>query len=868
MTQNTTKTSRLLLQYAVAGQQQLLKANVDATFSLKDLEEAAKQTNVSLERLQELSNARVNAVPLQGKSLDSIRELERAQEAQVAAAGQQLKTEQKITSEVEKQVSLLQRYKDVQAKQRQSLLDTATPSDDALVGNRRRSVTGALTGVREGLISLPNVGYQNPAVVALRGIIPLADRSGASFKQLGAGLGIAAAGAIGVAIAMDRFNQQIEASKRLLTGALAANQNYYDAVADLTTAQVDEQIADLKRVRPLLEQNAAGLRTSLDEAFSGLQQTFVGDIGARALLQATFGDLKAEVESADAALEENIQTETRLSQGREAGVFVANDLREAEQQLVEERQKNLERAATDALTQINEEAAMRLRLAELRRNGTSEQLDARAQAIQDEAELLQNYLIPQARVLAPLTEAGAKALADYETKLRDLNQEMRIIGVLLRPIIIAREREAAAVAAQLSVLDAAAEHHQALAEAIRTSTVEQVEDRLHAIEEERNALQGIIPELERLAPTSQEAADALEAARGRLTGLSADYFAFITQVLPAALKRAADAFAEEELRLRNESAEKIGQIEDQRREKEIEAGEKRDEAYISAREKRDEAEVKLAEDLAKRRKDIERRANATIANAIANRDVLAFMLAKKQRDEDLESLKEDGESRQKEIEAQFLKERRVADDNYRKALAQARKAADDSIRQEQDRLRREIQERAAAYQAQINQLQQFNIQGVQAISNFVDSGLDLLRGLVKGVIGIGDGGGDGGEGGGGGGGGSQYPPANPNVGDTWTAPDGSTWVWNGRAWQPATIVPQSGQTAFSPTRATPALAQSAMRAFSAPPERAFSQASGASGGARGDINIQFTVEGADEERVIERVRVAYRKAVQQLNSGG
>ena len=157
---------------------------------------------------------------------------------------------------------------------------------------------------------------------------------------------------------------------------------------------------------------------------------------------------------------------------------------------------------------------------------------------------------------------------------------------------------------------------------------------------------------------------------------------------------------------------------------------------------------------------------------------------------------------------------------------------------------------------------------MQAISNFVDSGLDLLRGLVKGVIGIGDGGGDGGEGGGGGGGGSQYPPANPNVGDTWTAPDGSTWVWNGRAWQPATIVPQSGQTAFSPTRATPALAQSAMRAFSAPPERAFSQASGASGGARGDINIQFTVEGADEERVIERVRVAYRKAVQQLNSGG
>ena len=346
-------------------------------------------------------------------------------------------------------------------------------------------------------------------------------------------------------------------------------------------------------------------------------------------------------------------------------------------------------------------------------------------------------------------------------------------------------------------------------------------------EEERNAMQSILPELERLAQTSQEAADALEAARGRLTGLSADYFAFITQVLPAALKRAADAFAEEELKLREDSAAKIGDIEDKRREKEIEAGDKRDEAYISAREKRDEAEAKLAEDLAKRRRDIERRANADLTNAIANRDVLAFTLAKKQRDEDLKSLEEDGEDRRKEIDAQFLNERRIADENYRKALQQARKAADDSIRQEQDRLRREIKERAAAYQAQLNQLQQFNIQGTQAIDSFVPNAVTGLQGLANSVIGI-----IGGGSGGGGGGGSKFPPL---------------------------ILPPGGQPIDDPGR------YSSMRAFSAPTtERAFSQASG---GSRGDINISFKVEGVSEEKVMERVRVAYRKATQQLNAG-
>lgn len=796
MTQNTSRVSKLLLQYQIAGQQNVLKANAAVTVSLKEAEEAAKQYGTTVERLQELGNLRIAAEPLQGNALSGLKELERAQEAAAAASKDRLGTEQKTTAEQQKQVSLLERYKAVQAEQRQRLIDSAAPTDDALAGRRTRSVTGTLTGVREGLIALPNVGYQNPAVVALRGLIPLAERSGASFTQLGAALGIAGVAVAGVAVAMKAFNDQMAESKRRLEGALQAQQSYYSALTTLTTEQAQERITELQRARDAQRQQLDETRNALQTGFQQAQSvlggnvTFVGDAVARLLDNQTgAAQLRERAEQLQVQFTATNDEITRLTQGLDAGAFAANTLREAEAKLAEERQKVVDQTITDLVSGLNEERSMRLRLTELRRGGTSEQVEARQQAVDDEVALLQNYLIPQAEIAATVSEVGAQALQDYKTQLQNLLQEQRLLIAQVLPIIQAREAEAAAVRSQLDALQDSVQRQQELAEAVRTATVEQVADRLHGIEEERKALQSVLPQLEALAPTSQDAADQLAAARARLSDLNTDYVSFITRVLPAAQKRAQDALNADLSELRAANLVKLNQINEDLQEKQREALAKRDADYLAAEEKRSEASSKLAEDLAKRREQIERKSNASIANAIYARDALAAYLAMQQKREQLQDLKDDGDARRKEIDRQFAKERQQADANYRKAFQQAQDAANKSIRLEQQRLAAETQQKIAAYNAQIALLNTFNVQGVQAISDFVNNGIAWLRQLSSGLSG---GTTAGGATGSSGAGGTALFPPNPYIGQ-YVQVGGQGWVWNGRSWQPATAVRQFAQ---------------------------------------------------------------------------
>lgn len=829
MTQNKSGVSTLLLRYQVAGQDQLLKANTAVSLSLKDAEKAAKELGISIERLQELGGARIDALNLNEKPLAAAKELEKAQRARLDVVDDALKSESKITAELKAQADLIQR-------QSRGIRDIGMqripePSLSDFGVRNTRSVSGALTGIREGLISLPNVGYQNPAVVALRGLIPLVDKTGASFGQLGAALGIAGAAVIGVAIAFDRFNRELEGSKRILNGALAAQENYYQALSDLTSVQADEQAQELQRLRPILQQQATELRNSLESAFSQASQTPLGDVGARALFnQLPTGALKEQLDKVEAALQENIQTEARLTQGREAGVFAANDLREREQQLADARRKASEQVISLVGRDLIDQGQQAARAQTLTQAQREQEQAALTVTIASNNAYLQSLLDIQQQ-LDPTTEAY-KGYQEAIDSLTGENTRLEIqYNILDRATNTAADGVAkfnAAIEAQLAVIQTGIGYHAELAASIRTSTVDQVGDRLNAIEEERRALAEYLPQLVALAPTSIEAANALQDAQSSLTSLSLEFNDQLTRVLPAALSRARAELSADLAQLEADRNDKFAEIDATRLEKEADAAEKRSDAYLTAEEKRADSLNDLAEQQAERRARIEKKSNAEIANAIFARDAMAAYLAMQDREEQLDDLKTDAEKRQREIDKQFEKERQAADRNYERALRDAQQAADKARAAARRSYDIEFNERVTAYNQQLALLRAF----AGEASAVLAAGLTVpnLSGLVNGTSG-----------------GTSNPPAlpnspygvppvNPQVGDTWTDAFGQLRVWNGNGWQIASA--SRGYSGGVSSAGSGGLGAQQSRAFSSSPaQRVFG---GQSSGKQLIVNIPVT----------------------------
>jgi hypothetical protein len=611
----------------------------------------------------------------------------------------------------------------IQRASRDAVDKIPLPDFGSLPGERvGRNAPDVLHGLGNAAIALPGVGYQSPLVVGLRAAELAANKTGASMLQVGVAGAVLAAGLVAVAIAADQFTKGIQQAKVALGGALSAQQNYYDAVANLTTRQVQDEIAKRKIVLALQQQQAAELQTAITSAFAQAQATF-GDATARALDaggQLPTKQLREQYDTLNKSMQENEQTITRYTQGIDANTFAANDATQALLDLAD-LQKQLNDATRKS---YDEEAEFRLHAAELRRTGTSDAVNAEIQGNRDRLTLIDNFLIPA------LKREGL-AYDDLVVEAAKLEFQNKTLAESVLPVISSREQETQAIQDQLSILADSIDYHRQLAEQIRTSTVEQVGDRLNALREEAEALRTFIPELEKLAPTSEDAARQLDEARKRLGQISDDYADQITRVLPAALARAYRQLADDLVKIRAESQRKIEQIEAERGEKEQDAQRDRDKAYVDAQEKRDDALNKLAEDQAAAREKIERKANADIANAVFARNALAAYMAQKQKEEDLADLKKDGEKRAREIEKQFDDQKRLADRRYREQLDAARQAADKAIALERQRARDEINERVKAYNEQIAGLRNFNVQGTQYVYDFVNNTLVGLAHLVS-----------------------------------------------------------------------------------------------------------------------------------------
>lgn len=277
------------------------------------------------------------------------------------AAGATIATTQARANAAAIQAAAAQKQLAVSYNQTASAASSAAVAQAAAAnaGTGGRSVTGTLFNLRQAAIALPGVGYQSPLTVGIRALEIAADKTGASFAQLGIGMGLVGVALVGVGIAFSKFLEGITESKKVLDAALAAQQNYYDALREMTSAEVKARITELNRVRPILQQQIDETLSARDRAFAMEQQLPGGDITARALQAAglsSSAQLQKDLDELNKQMGENEHTTTRLTQGYGSQVFAANDARAALEALTKAQMSEAKRAIDiDAMTREERE---------------------------------------------------------------------------------------------------------------------------------------------------------------------------------------------------------------------------------------------------------------------------------------------------------------------------------------------------------------------------------------------------------------------------------------------------------------------------------------------------------------------------------
>lgn len=206
-------------------------------------------------------------------------------------------------------------------------------------------VAGGLRGVRQAAIALPGVGFQSPLVVGLRGVEALADKTGASLLELGASGAIAGTALVAFAVVFKDFMKDLDNAKKLLEGALGAQNTYYEALAKSTSEQVREQLAALTAVRDAQKLQIAELQNAIASAFAQEQAQF-GDAGARALNasgKSASAILTTQLDELNKSFVANDFSVTRLTQGLESNAFAANDAAAALKQYADDQVKAAQR---------------------------------------------------------------------------------------------------------------------------------------------------------------------------------------------------------------------------------------------------------------------------------------------------------------------------------------------------------------------------------------------------------------------------------------------------------------------------------------------------------------------------------------------
>lgn len=342
--------------------QQTIAANKSVAGSFATVADAAKALGLSADQIKHL-NAQLGITGDQARaSAGAVRDLAGVQREEARAAQDTLRAQQQITQELQKQTPIASRLAQaaaVRGSREQGFVGDLR--QDAFGGGGGAPAVSAGSRLQQAAqfgIALPGVGFQHPLVLALRGAGVAAEKTGASFKQVGTAAGLLTLGIVGLSLVIDQAGKSAEDAKQRLSAALAAQERYYDAVASMTTADAAARTEQLQREQELARQRLQEIENAIANEDLTKTTLFGVDIGIETqTIKGAIGDLFGITDElftnrdeAQQALQTLIDEETRLTQGRAEGVFRANDAREAERELAAERQRATA-AAMQAITQ-------------------------------------------------------------------------------------------------------------------------------------------------------------------------------------------------------------------------------------------------------------------------------------------------------------------------------------------------------------------------------------------------------------------------------------------------------------------------------------------------------------------------------------
>jgi hypothetical protein len=572
-------------------------------------------------------------------------------------------------------------------------------------------------------------------------------RVGAVFDRItvGANATTAAAGAAGVALvamvaAISLFAKSLgETVER----ANAATRSFADQQSQLfqelqaaTSEDAATALRELESAAGGFRNEALALEAQIAAAEAALNRVSVnggaletfaeGSVKAGealGLLGTPIDELQAQLDETNIAIADNATAVAFWEDALENGKLAVNDIRIANEEAAEAERRRAEEIRKFG-EQLFEQQISTLVDASI--SGGAEALRERQSAIETEIDILNSFINT-----ANLSEAQTQRLSNQitllttefltiETQALDAASAVDAQNAAEERLVGVRERAAAQVEAAIATrLEAAQNEADALRqfqELAMGESVDALRDRQQAIAREIEIVERQIAQVESLGGSSEFAQMQIEGLNEQLGGL---------QVESAVAQLAEFAVAANELRAIGASIAELSseiadsQAELQRAIAEAEAdsasalAESIAEANAEAATERLDAQgdfnddlEDLEEDHQKRLLRINRRANATIANAISNRDAVAFVLAKQQQAEELATEQEAFEDEQQQLDEALRERLNSIDENLDEQLAKEREAAQKSLRNTIDRLRERQQTEEQAAREEIRSLEE------------------------------------------------------------------------------------------------------------------------------------------------------------------
>lgn len=595
------------------------------------------------------------------------------------------------------------------------------------------------------------------------------------LKFVSAEIGVGGVGLIGglavLGIAFKMLSEQAEENRKVVSGFIDQQREYNTFIGTATKESIDERIAELNRQLEAEKSTLETTRQVRDEFNQKTEEAF-GETGVKVLKGidsvtgkiGIFDEVDEQFKKSKDTISSTEKEIAKLSLAYDDQQVIARTLAEEEKRLAAERLKN----DLEYISFLESRNQRLVAAEELLATGTEEQVQARIDAIKQEQEVNRRNIAdvtqgtPIADFLADdtLDSAIRERVQGYQTAISDAQEEVDFLSgttagltKLQSTLTSTLENQGDVVKDRINQIKEEAQSEREFSRFLKSASADSVAARIESLQEEATALRSMLPELQKLAPTSEDAANELRATTDRLGEIDAELRRIGSEGVIAAIQREQAELTAEIIKIEQTRDEKILQIRAQAAAKEAELFQSLQQdladAVADANESRADAlrdyeqkATEISEDLARKRLDIEKKYSRDAANAVGDRDALALYQAKQTREDGLEDAEEAAAEQRADLQQNYAeqletinrelaKQQQALQTKYAQQLNDLRTATANSINAERQKAAEEIRVRQQAYQDELAQLNSFAQNGAASVQSFATNSLTTLGTFVE-----------------------------------------------------------------------------------------------------------------------------------------